>query len=202
MSKPGLHLVSDRDPGLQHFHAALRRMACGVCVVTAGHDDDVSGVTVASLTSLSIEPPRLLVNLSQHASVSRLIVRDRWFGINILGSDQLALADRFSTPSLAGRQRFEGVAWSPGGSGIPLLGHAQAAIECEADEIMERYAHAIIVGRPSGITLAPQLSSLLYWNERYVEIDRDADLDRLADVSVPMTHVRSRRFHDGMERGK
>ena len=55
---------------------------------------------------------------------------------------------------------------------------------------MERYAHAIIVGRPSEITLAPQLSSLLYWNEQYVEIDRNADLDLLADVSVPMTHVR------------
>jgi flavin reductase (DIM6/NTAB) family NADH-FMN oxidoreductase RutF len=190
MSKPELHLVSESGTGLRHFHAALRRMASGLCVVTAGHDDDISGVTVASLTSLSIEPPRLLINLSQHASVCRLIARDRWFGINILGSDQLALADRFSTPRLTGPQRFEGLAWSPGASGVPLLGHAQAAIECETDEIMERYAHAIIVGRPSEITLAPQLSSLLYWNEQYVEIDRNADLDLLADVSVPMTHVR------------
>src|SRR3954465_456876 len=79
MSKPELHLVSESGTGLRHFHAALRRMASGLCVVTAGHDDDISGVTVASLTSLSIEPPRLLINLSQHASVCRLIARDRWF---------------------------------------------------------------------------------------------------------------------------
>jgi len=202
MSKPGLHLVRDSGTGLRQFPAALRRMASGLCVVTAGHDEEISGVTVASLTPLSIDPPRLLVNVSQHASVCRLITRDRWFGINILGSDQLALADRFSTPGLSGPQRFEGLEWSPGASGAPLLGHAQAAIECEADEIMERYAHAIIVGRPSDITLAPQLSTLLYWNERYVEIDRDADLDLLADVSVPMTLVRSRRFHDDRVKGK
>ena len=77
MSKPELYLVRDNGIGLRHFPAALRRMASGLCVVTAGHDEEISGVTVASLTPLSIDPPRLLVNLSQHASVCRLITRDR-----------------------------------------------------------------------------------------------------------------------------
>ena len=58
------------------------------------------------------------------------------------------------------------------------------------DEIIERYAHAIIVGRPDSVELAPKLSSLLYWNDQYVEVDRNADLDLLAEVSVPLTHVR------------
>lgn len=190
MSKPGLHLVDDKQDLSQSFHAALRRLAGGVSIVTAGRDDDITGVTVASLTSLSIEPPRLLINLSRQSSAFQLISQHRWFGINILGSDQLALADRFSTPDLPGPRRFDGVPWSPGQSGVPLLDHAQASIACEVDEIIERYAHAIIVGRPDDITLAPRLSSLLYWNEQYVEVDRNADLDLLADVSVPPAHVR------------
>jgi hypothetical protein len=147
MSKPELHLVSESGTGLRHFHAALRRMASGLCVVTAGHDDDISGVTVASLTSLSIEPPRLLINLSQHASVCRLIARDRWFGINILGSDQLALANRFSTPRLTGLQRFEGLACHP----------AHRAFRCSA---MPRQQSNVKPTRSWSVTPTPSSSAV------------------------------------------
>ncbi|GLH80035.1 oxidoreductase [Bradyrhizobium sp. SSBR45G] len=190
MSKRDLHLVSRMASDPAHFHSALRRVAAGVSVVTAGLGDDITGVTTASLISLSSEPPRLMINLGRQSSAFPLIARDGWFGINILGSDQLALADRFGTPHIAGRTKFDGIDWSRGTAGIPLLQHAQATIECEVDEIIERYDHAIIVGRPDTVELAPRLSSLLYWNEQYVEVDRNADLDLLAEVSVPLTHVR------------
>ena len=190
MSKRDLHLVSETAFDPQHFHSALRRVAAGVSVVTAGRGEEITGVTIASLISLSSEPPRLMISLGNRSSAYPLIARDGWFGINILSSDQLALADRFSTPHLSGQQKFEGIDWSRGPAGVPLLQHAQAAIACEVDEIIERYAHAIIVGRPDSVELAPKLSSLLYWNDQYVEVDRSADLDLLAEVSVPLTHVR------------
>jgi flavin reductase (DIM6/NTAB) family NADH-FMN oxidoreductase RutF len=190
MRKPNIHLASGMDAVTRHFHSALRRFAGGVSIITAGRGDEITGATIASLTLLSVEPPRLLINISRESSAFPLMVRHGWFGINILGSDQLDLADRFSTPQLTGRQRFEGVAWAPGSSGVPLLQHAQAAIECEVDEIIERYANAIIVGRPEEIDLSPRLSSLLYWNEQYVEVDRNADLDLLAEVGLPLAHVR------------
>jgi flavin reductase (DIM6/NTAB) family NADH-FMN oxidoreductase RutF len=190
MRNPDIHLVNATDAAALHFHLCLRRLAGGVCVVTVGREDAITGVTVASLTSLSVDPPRLLINLSRQSSPFPLIARDGRFGINILGSDQLAIADRFSNPQLSGRQRFEGIPWSPGPSGVPLLKHAQVAVECEVDEIIERYAHGIIVGRPLAIELSPRRSSLVYWNGQYVEIDRDADLDLLAEVSIPLAHVR------------
>lgn len=190
MSKQGLHLIPASRSVPLPFYSALRRVAAGVSIVTAGRGDDITGVTTASLITLSAEPPRLMVNLSLHASSFPLIVRDRWFGINVLSADQLALADRFGTPNLSGRQKFEGIDWSRGAAGVPLLQHAQAAIACEVDEIIERYDHAIVVGRPDTIDLAPRLSSLLYWNEQYVEVDRNADLDLLAAVGVPPAHVR------------
>lgn len=190
MSKRELHLVPETASDSLPFHSALRRVASGVSIVTAGRRDDITGVTIASLISLSVAPPRLMINLSRQSSAFPLIARDGWFGINILSSDQLGLADRFSTPHLSGRQKFEGISWSRGISGVPLLQHAQAAIACEVDEVIERYAHAIIVGRPDTIQLAPTLSSLLYWNAQYVEVDRNADLDLLAQVSLPRPHIR------------
>ena len=68
--------------------------------------------------------------------------------------------------------------------------HTQAAIECEVDEIIERYERGIIVGRPAVIQLSPRLSSLVFWNGQYLEVDRNTDLDLLAEVSVPLAHVR------------
>jgi flavin reductase (DIM6/NTAB) family NADH-FMN oxidoreductase RutF len=185
-----IHLVNATDVAPLPFHSFLQRLAGGVVVVTAGREDAIAGATVASLTSLSLDPPRLLINLNRQSSPFPLMARDGRFGVNILGSDQQAIANRFSDPLLSGLQRFEGIPWSPGPSGVPLLRHAQVAVECEVDEIIERYAHGIIVGRPLAIELSPRRSSLVYWNGQYVEIDRDADLDLLAEVGIPLAHVR------------
>jgi flavin reductase (DIM6/NTAB) family NADH-FMN oxidoreductase RutF len=190
MNKPDLHLVSEADVSAPHFRSALRRFATGVSIITAGREDEIAGVTAPSLTLLSVDPPRLLINLNRRSSPFPLIARQGWFGVNMLGSEQLALADCFSLPHQSGRQPFEGIPWSPASSGVPLLKHVQAAIECEVDEIIERYERGIIVGRPAGINLSPRLSSLVFWNGQYVEVDRNADLDLLAEVSIPLAHVR------------
>jgi flavin reductase (DIM6/NTAB) family NADH-FMN oxidoreductase RutF len=190
MRHPDIHLVSATDAVPPPFLSFLQRLAGGVGVVTAGREDAIAGATVASLASLGVDPPRLLISLSRQSSPFPLIARDGRFGVNILGSDQQAIAGQFSNPRLSGSERFEGISWSPSPSGLPLLNHAQVAVECEVDEIIERYAHGIIVGRPVAIALSPQRSSLVYWNGQYVEIDRDADLDLLATVGIPLAHVR------------
>jgi flavin reductase (DIM6/NTAB) family NADH-FMN oxidoreductase RutF len=73
---------------------------------------------------------------------------------------------------------------------VPLLTMSLATIECQAEEIMERHSHAIIVGRLLGMELSHGLSGLVYWNGQYVEISHDTDLDLLAAVSIPLAHVR------------
>ncbi|PDT73418.1 flavin reductase family protein [Bradyrhizobium sp. C9] len=190
MSKPDIHLVdADHEIELQ-FRLVMRRLAGGVCVITAGSGDDITGMTVTSLTSLSASPPRLLVSINRQASSFEPIARHRLFGVNILGSDQQALAERFSNSRLKGSQRFDGTAWTPGASGVPLLDHSLATVECQVEEIIERHSHGIIVGRLSSMDVSHHLSGLTYWNGRYVQIDHEADLDLLAEVSIPLAHVR------------
>jgi flavin reductase (DIM6/NTAB) family NADH-FMN oxidoreductase RutF len=189
MAQAEIHLVDENDEIEHQFRSVMRRLAGGVVVITAGRGDNITGMTVTSLTSLSATPPRLLVSINRQASSFPLIERYRTFGVNILGSDQQALADRF-IGRLKGRQRFEGAAWTAGASGVPLLNNALATVECQAEEIMERHSHAIIVGRLLGMGLSHGLSGLVYWNGQYVEINHDTDLDLLAAVSIPLTHVR------------
>ena len=127
---------------------------------------------------------------NRQASSFALIERYRLFGINILGADQQQVAVRFSNGNLKGKQRFEGTPWFPGSSGVPLLGSSVAALECQVEEIIERYSQGIIVGRILSMELSHRLSSLAYWNGQYVEIDRDTDWDLLAEVSIPLAYVR------------
>lgn len=190
MSKADIHLVNETDEIERQFRSVMRRVAAGVSIITAGRDDDITGMTVTSLTSLSANPPRLLVSINRQASSFALIERYRLFGISILGADQQQLADRFSNGNLKGKQRFEGTTWFPGPSGVPLLGSSLAAVECQVEEIIERHSHGIIVGCLLSAELSHRLSGLVYWNGQYVEIDHDTDWDLLAEVSIPLAHVR------------
>jgi flavin reductase (DIM6/NTAB) family NADH-FMN oxidoreductase RutF len=65
-----------------------------------------------------------------------------------------------------------------------------ATVECQVEEIIERHSHGIVVGRLLSFDLSHRLSGLVYWNGQYIEIDHDTDLDRLAEVSIPLAHVR------------
>ncbi|MCK1621680.1 flavin reductase family protein [Bradyrhizobium sp. 160] len=114
------------------------------------------------VTSLSVDPPQLLVNINRQASSFSLIARHRTFGANILGADQRDIAERFSNGRFKGKERFDGFSWTRGVSGVPLLGEALAALECEVDEIIERYSHGIVVGRLVDVGLSQRLSGLAY----------------------------------------
>ena len=190
MGRSDIHLVTDSNEIEHQFRAVMRRLAGGVSIITAGRDDDITGMTVTSLTSLSASPPRVLVSVNRQASSFALIERLGTFGVNILGSDQQELADRFSNSRLKGPQRFEGVPWFAGTSGVPLLGDSLATVECQVEEIIERHSHGIIVGSLVSFNLSRELSGLVYWNGEYIEIKHDFDLDLLAEISIPLAHVR------------
>jgi flavin reductase (DIM6/NTAB) family NADH-FMN oxidoreductase RutF len=180
-----------RESSPAYFRSAMRRLAGGVSVITAGSGDEISGMTVTSVSSLSTDPPSLIVSINRASSSWPLLQRHRFFGVNILSAEQAEIAERFSgKDGLKGAERFAGAAWIERASGVRLLGGALAAIECEAEDVIERHSHAIIIGRVLHVELAPDEAALVYWHGDYVAIDREEDMVRLADVSLPAGHVR------------
>ncbi|KYG97496.1 flavin reductase family protein [Bradyrhizobium sp. DOA1] len=173
------------------FRGAMRHLTGGVSVITAGRGKDITGMTVTSVTSLSVEPPTLLVSINRDASSFPLIRRYGAFGVNILNADQLEVAERFAGKGgLKGADRFAGSQWVTSVSGVPLLVGALSAVDCEVEEIVERHSHGIVIGRVRDIRSSPRAAALAYWHGQYVAVDQDEDAVRLADVSVP---TRSRR---------
>jgi flavin reductase (DIM6/NTAB) family NADH-FMN oxidoreductase RutF len=65
------------------------------------------------------------------------------------------------------------------------LAGALAAAECEAEEIIERHSHAVVIGRVLDMRLSSRNAALAYWQGQYVAIDQDEDAVKLAEVSVP-----------------
>jgi flavin reductase (DIM6/NTAB) family NADH-FMN oxidoreductase RutF len=181
----------DRDVASGDFRSALRHLAGGVSVITVGRGKDITGMTVTSVSSLSVDPPSLLVSINRAASSWPLLKRHGFFGVNILTADQLDVAERFAgKDGLKGAERFSGATWTTGASGVPLLVGALAAIDCEAEDIIERHSHAIVIGRVLDLRLSSRTAALAYWQGQYVAIDQNEDAIRLAEVSLPVPRDR------------
>jgi flavin reductase (DIM6/NTAB) family NADH-FMN oxidoreductase RutF len=177
----------DREVSADDFRGAMRRLAGGVSVITVGRGNDITGMTVTSVSSLSVDPPTLVVSINRESSSWPLLKRHGCFGVNILTADQLDIAERFSgKDGLKGAARFAGAQWITLASGVPLLAGALSAIDCEVEEIVERHSHAIVIGRVLDMRFASRNSALAYWQGQYVAIDRDEDALKLAEVSLPV----------------
>jgi flavin reductase (DIM6/NTAB) family NADH-FMN oxidoreductase RutF len=184
----------DTEVSSDDFRGAMRRLAGGVSVITAGRGKDISGMTVTSVSSLSVDPPALIVSINREASSWPLVKRYGFFGVNILTSDQIDIAERFTGKGgLKGAARFAGDDWTTRASGVPLLVGALAAIDCEVEDVVERHSHAIVIGRVLDVAVSERTAALAYWQGRYVAIDQDEDAAKLAEVSVPARHT-ARKF--------
>jgi len=180
------NVAIDREVSPDDFRGAMRQLTGGVSVVTVGRGRDISGMTVSSAASLSIDPPALIVSINRAASSWPLLKRHGFFGVNILTADQIDIAERFAGKGgLKGADRFAGAEWTTRASGVPLLAGALAAIDCEVEETIERHSHAIIIGRVLDVVVSPRKAALAYWQGQYVAIDRDEDVIKLAEVSLP-----------------
>lgn len=130
------------DPA--QFRRACARFATGITVSTAlAADGTPHGFTANSFTSVSMEPPLVLICVDHRANVLRHFEQASHFGINILAEDQEALSVRFAGRGL---DRFGGIAWRPGQTGVPLLDGALARFECVTKQKIVAGDHTIILG--------------------------------------------------------
>jgi len=161
----------------QRLVEAMRQLAGGVSVITAGKAPGRTGYTGTAVFSLSVDPERLVISVSR-SSTSYAAIRDAGaFGVNILRGDQQSVADRFAgRGGVAGEARYHGAEWFETLNGVSLLRGALANIECRVEEIIERHSHAIIVGEPLSIAANSADDALIFWRSRYSSTGARAQL--------------------------
>jgi flavin reductase (DIM6/NTAB) family NADH-FMN oxidoreductase RutF len=179
---------SERSASPADLAHAMRQIASGVSIVTAGDaETGRTGVTATAVTSLSLSPPTIIVCLNQQSSDGVRIARNHSFAVNVLAADQIEIGERFAAKGgLKGDSPFAAGTWTVGESGAPVLTGALATIECALEEVIKRHTHAILIGRVIRTATLPRKPALSYWQGCYVAIDRDENLVRLAEVSVPI----------------
>ncbi len=175
----GLH----QNVAVEDFRGAMRDLAGGVSVVTVGRGDEISGMTVTSVSSLSVEPATLIVSINRNASSWPLLKKHGVFGVNVLNVDHQGIAERFSgVGGLSGAERFAGAEWINLVSGVPLLSGALAAFDCAVDDVIERHSHAIVIGRVLDLRVASGSPALVYWQRQYVELGRQSEPENVKTV--------------------
>ena len=147
------------------FRASLATFATGVTIVTARTPAGVLvGLTANSFNSVSLDPPLVLWSLSQGASSMAALSTGSHYAINILAADQKGLAERFASRS---EDRWQGVAFSEGASGAPLLDGAAATFECFNRSRYEEGDHVIFVGEVERCSHRAEASPLLFHGGRF-----------------------------------
>lgn len=156
------------------FRTVMGQFATGVTVVTTLEGDRPQGITVNALTSVSLEPPLVVIALDRKRSIVPAIEASGRYAINILAEDQAWLSDCFAGAGVTpGRDEFCGAAWRPGAAGLPLLEHALAGLECVVVERFDVGDHHLYVGRVEALSLdEPHVPPLLYHRRRYLRIER------------------------------
>ena len=147
---------------------AMRSLFGGVSVITAGSGEARTGLTVTSATSLTLEPPTMLVCVNRSASAWPVIQRERHFCVNILDARHQHIADRFAgRGGVAGAERYEGSRWRQFVTGAWGLEDAAAVVDCAVEEIIERHSHAVIFGAVQWVHLGGGSDALVYGHGSY-----------------------------------
>jgi flavin reductase (DIM6/NTAB) family NADH-FMN oxidoreductase RutF len=142
------------------FRDALGRFATGVAFVTAAPDGRPSGLIVNSLASVSLEPPLVSFCPSRSSLTWSRMRRSRRFGVNVLGRRHESFVTRAAP---AGADRFAGLEWEPGESGVPLLVDALATVECELVAEHRAGDHFIVVLEAGRVETRPGLDPLVFF---------------------------------------
>ena len=125
------------------FRQAISQFASGVTVVTARAGGRSFGMTLSAMTSLSVEPPALLICVNRKVPTEQAITASCVFAVNVLADYQERLARKFAKPA---DDKFDGVDVEYTRHGVPLLRGALGHFECTVRERMSGGSHSIFIG--------------------------------------------------------
>jgi flavin reductase (DIM6/NTAB) family NADH-FMN oxidoreductase RutF len=150
------------------FRYALSRFASGVTVVTTKDTGGrLHGITVSAFCSVSLVPPLILVCIEKNTGSHRALAESTAFVVNLLGSNQQHLSDRFASRL---PDKFEGVSYRRGIEDLPILENTLANLECVLKYSYEAGDHTIFVGQVEKSHVSADGEPLVYFYGNYTEI--------------------------------
>jgi flavin reductase (DIM6/NTAB) family NADH-FMN oxidoreductase RutF len=148
------------------FRAAMRRYAATVTIVTASDGSRRHGMTATAVTSLSLDPPSLVVCVNRKTALHDVLLSARRFCVNVLSREQADLSVAFGGAAPA-EERFALGAWTQTADGLSVLSGAQAHVFCRKAALIPFGTHSIVVGEVEDIGMREAVEPLLYQDATY-----------------------------------
>lgn len=166
------------------FRTVLGRFATGVTIVTTKTADGIHGMTANAFSSVSLDPPLVLVCVDKRANTHRWIQDVQAFGINVLGRDQEDLSVRFSRripaqnadgPHLDPNEPraynlFDDIPYHELVTGSPIFDRCVAYLDCRLEAVHDTGDHSIFVGRVEAAGVGGEEKPLLFYGSAYRSI--------------------------------
>ncbi|HLF87679.1 MAG TPA: flavin reductase family protein [Anaerolineales bacterium] len=155
----------------EDLRTAMRSWATGVTIVAAQYENVLHGMTVSSFTSVSLEPPLVLVSLEIGTRTQKLVEQTKSFGVTILSAEQQEVSNCFANPNTELGDRFEGREFFTLETGSPFIREGLAFFDCRVIAVYPAGNHAIIVGEVISVkSVGESDKPLLYFNRNYREL--------------------------------
>lgn len=147
---------------------AFGAFATGVTVVTVGGESP-HGMTANSFTSVSLDPPLVLVCVGRNAVMHEALTANGHFAVSVLGAHQEAVARHFADRRRPlGQAQFDASKWRPGPrTGAPLIAGAMAHFECELWRSYDGGDHSIFIGNLLSLDRADDQDALLFLHGQF-----------------------------------
>lgn len=144
---------------------AMGCFATGITIVTSRAPDGTPiGLTANSFTSVSLDPPLLLVSIANTAGSAAAMKEASHFVVNVLQTGQQLASNRFAGK---GEDRFSATAWQVGETGMPVLDGSLGSFECKRYAIYDGGDHFLLVGEVVRAQFEPRRDPLLYFRGKY-----------------------------------
>jgi flavin reductase (DIM6/NTAB) family NADH-FMN oxidoreductase RutF len=162
----GAPIVGDSTAGgptlADGLRRAMRGVAATVTIVTTTDAGARFGMTASSFTSVSLDPPSVLVAVHRDASLHGPLLRSRRFAVNVLATGGAPLARLFADSRLEAAERFRHGHWRDGPEGLPLLEEAQTRLVCRLTHAIEVGTHTLAVGMVEAVEAGVEAAPLVY----------------------------------------
>ena len=147
----------------EELRVLMRNWATGVTLVTAKDPGGPHGMTVSSFTSVSLEPPHILVSLERTARTHSMVETQRAFGVSILSETQHDLAERFAGRVGDAEDRFADVEYELTENGVPFVLGCLAFLDCRVVRAFPAGTHTLFIGEVVGGRQLHNSSPLVYF---------------------------------------
>jgi flavin reductase (DIM6/NTAB) family NADH-FMN oxidoreductase RutF len=164
-----LRAMNGLDPAT--FRHALGHFLTGVTVATTnGPEGEPVGITANSFTSVSLDPPLVLLCIARSAASFDAMESARRYAVHILGEEQHVVSRAFAESAAAGAQKFAQVGWRRAPDGLPLLDEYLARLECTIVERVELGDHVGYVGHVDAAETNAAASPLGFFRGGYASL--------------------------------